>query len=252
MALNLIMFPGEKIPLNVLSEILKGGQDKVCEAGAIIAGGHTIDDFPPKYGLAVVGLIHPDEIITNASVKPGDVLILTKKIGVGTIMTGNRVGLVEDRSYIETLENMKMLNKEAARLMNKYAVKAATDITGFGLLGHALKMANASSVCLEIDVNNVQFYPQAMELIEQGCIPGACFRNKNYSKKHHSNIFFSPDLSYSETMLLHDPQTSGGMLITVKEENAFDLLQELKSTYPDSTIIGKATEFKDFNLNFRK
>ena len=259
MALNLIMFPDKRIPLEVLSDILQGGFDKVHEAGAIIGGGHTIDDFPPKYGLAVLGVIHPSKLITNANARVGDVLILTKPIGTGTIIAGKRLGLVYDKNYHIAIDVMKQLNNEVARLMNKFEVKAATDITGFGLLGHALKMAKASSVCLNIEVEKVPFIPQAIDLTEMGCIPGASFRNQSYVNNCHPphtvNGIHHPAYTakkvsqikggYNKMMLLYDAQTSGGMLIAVPEDKALGLLAELQATYPYSSIIGKAEKLEN-------
>ncbi|MCL1826420.1 MAG: selenide, water dikinase SelD [Candidatus Cloacimonetes bacterium] len=242
LALNLIMFPDQKIPLSVLSDILQGGQSKVAEASAIIIGGHTIDDFPPKYGLAVIGMVHPDKVITNAKSQAGDVLILTKPIGTGVILAGNRLKMAEKRSYDVAIDQMKHLNKEAAILMNKYQVLSATDITGFGLLGHALKMAKASSVCLNIDTHKIPFIAGAEDLIDMGCIPNGCFRNQKYASEMCAVV---EGIDYNKMMLCYDAQTSGGMLISVSESRSAELLQDLKQTYPHSEIIGTVTEYKD-------
>jgi len=240
LALNLIMFPDKNIPFNVLTDILQGGQDKVIEAGGIIAGGHTINDYPPKYGLAVLGLVALDNIITNSNAKEGDVLLLTKPIGTGVILAGERLKLVDSENSTITIENMKLLNKEAASLMNKYNVKAATDITGFGLLGHAFKMAKASFVCLNINVNKVQFIPQTIDLIDYGCIPGACFRNRNYMENYLDVI---SNVNYNKKMALFDAQTSGGLLISVDEKKVESLLQELKKSYPCTTVVGTVEKY---------
>ena len=257
MALNLIMFPAQKIPLEVLTEILKGGQDKVSEAEALILGGHTIEDYPPKYGLCVVGIVHPDKIVTNACAKAGDVIILTKPLGTGTIIAGRRLGLVSDENYQKALESMKQLNKEAAKIMNKYEIRCATDITGFGLLGHLLKMIKASNVSFELDIDKVPFLDGALELIEMGCIPGAAFRNKEYCDSSYKACLVKTAKkvclvktdaadndadNYNKSMLLYDPQTSGGMAICVPKEKAADMLEELKIHYPLSAIIGKIYE----------
>jgi len=246
LALNLIMFPSKKIPIDVLPEILKGGEDKVREAEALIVGGHTIDDFPPKYGLAVVGLIHPQKIITNSNAKAGDVLILTKPLGIGTILAAKRLDMISEKNYQKAIDNMKQLNKEAARIMNRYDVTCATDITGFGLLGHLVKMANGSSVSIRLDIDSVPFLDGALELIENGCIPGAAFRNKEYVENQSIAEEIIPALSikkhYNKTMMLYDPQTSGGMAICVPAKKANDMLKELKMTYPESAIIGQIEE----------
>ena len=242
LALNLIMFPSQKIPIEVLAEILKGGEDKVAEAEGLIVGGHTIDDYPPKYGLAVIGIIHPDKIISNAKAKDGDVLILTKAIGTGVIMAGKRLNLIKEEHYKIALNSMKQLNKEAANIMNKYDIECATDITGFGLLGHLIKMAKASSVCMNIDIEQVPFIDGALDLIEMGCIPGATFRNQQFVEADKINI---NNINYEKKMLLYDAQTSGGMLICAPKDKVSEMMNELKSFYPNTKIIGKVTKFDD-------
>ena len=235
MALNLIMFPSKDIPLDVLSEILKGGQDKVSEAGGLIAGGHTIDDYPPKYGLAVVGLVHPKKYITNAAAQIGDVLILTKPIGTGAILAGQRLNQVTEQDYQKALENMAQLNKYASEVMLRYGVKCATDITGFGLLGHLLKMAKASKVCMNIRADEVPLLSGAIELVKIGCIPGASFRNQRFVETHQIEI----NVNYEKKMLLYDAQTSGGMLICISEDKVQEIVADLRKIYPDTSVIGK-------------
>jgi len=241
LALNLIMFPTQKIPLQVLEEILNGGQDKINEAKGLIVGGHTIEDYPPKYGLAVLGLVHPKKIVTNAKAMPGDVLILTKPLGSGTIMAGKRLGLIEDQDYVSALNYMKQLNKEAREIMLRYQVQAATDITGFGLLGHLSKMALASKVYLHLDIDKVPFMKGALELTDEGCIPGASFKNQKFVESQALRHTLK-NCNYSRKMLLYDAQTSGGMLICAKEEIAQQALNCLRITYPESAIIGKVSK----------
>lgn len=234
-ALNLVCFPAN-IPLEVLKEILRGGIDKVKESGGVIAGGHTIVDDTPKYGLAVTGKVHPDKIITNAAAQPGDVLILTKPIGAGTIMAGHRIGEVDEKRYQVVLESMKQLNKNGAELMQQFGVKCATDITGFGLAGHALKMAMGSNVTIEIETKKVPLFEGAYDLIELGCIPGACFRNLEYVEDH---CVFDQSLDYNLKMLMFDAQTSGGLLICCPEERAMEMIHKLKQAgYNKSAVIG--------------
>ena len=172
LALNIMMFPAAKLPMEAYAEILKGGFDKAREAGVRIIGGHTIDDFPPKYGLAVVGYVHPGKIITNAGVRPGDSLILTKPLGTGVILAGHRLGMASEKDLSEALRFMKLLNKSGAEVMKKYNIKGATDVTGFGLAGHALKMAKASSVSLNINMRDVPLIGESYRLVDEGCIPG--------------------------------------------------------------------------------
>ncbi|HON10072.1 MAG TPA: selenide, water dikinase SelD [Chitinispirillaceae bacterium] len=239
-AMNLVMFPSKRIPLSVLKDILKGGQEKVSEAGGVIVGGHTIDDFPPKYGLAVTGTIHPEKIITNAAAQKGDLLILTKPLGTGVIIAGKRVGLVNETHYQAALDSMMLLNKRGAEIMQEFGVRCATDITGFGLLGHALKMADASGVTFLIESQTVPFFEGAYELAEMGCIPGAGFRNQEFIEK---NTEFARDLDYNRRMLLLDAQTSGGLFMSVPELYAGNVLKALReSGYPQSEIIGKVVE----------
>ncbi|MDD4141406.1 MAG: selenide, water dikinase SelD [Bacteroidales bacterium] len=238
MALNLTMFPTAKMPVEVLKNIVKGGYDKVTEAGAMIVGGHTIEDYPPKYGLAVVGTVHPDNLVTNANAVPNDVLILTKPLGVGVVMAAKKVDMADDKIYDLALNQMSTLNAFAASMMRKYHVKCATDVTGFGLLGHAYELAKASDVTLHINTKSLPVLPNVIQLLESGCIPGAAFRNKNYVESVSSTATFS------ELMLCCDAQTSGGLLMCVPSEKAQQLLAELQAC-PDtrnSSIIGKVSE----------
>lgn len=248
-ALNLIMFPSQKIPIEVLSEILKGGQDKVLEAGGITVGGHTIDDYPPKYGLAVIGLVHPDKVISNSAAKAGDILILCKAIGSGIILAGKKLNLITDIVFQKTIDNMKLLNKDASELMRKFNVKCATDITGFGLLGHCIKLARESNVCLNIDSEKVPYLDYAEDLADMGCIPGAVFRNQQYVESHPVNITCK---NYEKKTLLFDAQTSGGLLICVSSENANELLLQLRNNvYKDACIIGNVSNFEGQYLNVK-
>lgn len=248
LCLNIILFPSKNIPSEALYQILKGGQDKAAEAGAMIVGGHTIDDFPPKYGLAVVGIVHPDKVITNSNAKPGDTLILTKPLGMGVIVAGKRLGEVKEEDYQKALYNMKLLNKSGAELMQKYHANAATDITGFSLLGHALKMCRASNVSMEIESASLPILSGAYELAEFGCLPGAAFRNQDFAE---AEILFK-DVDYNLKMLAFDAQTSGGLLISCPSESAASLVQELKnSVNKDACIIGTVVEKRDKYITFK-
>jgi len=243
LALNIMMFPAAKLPMEAYAEILKGGFDKATEAGVRIIGGHTIDDFPPKYGLAVVGYIHPQKIITNAGVRAGDSLILTKPIGTGVIMAGHRLGMVSENDLTEAKRLMKLLNKTGAELMKKYKIKGATDITGFGLAGHALKMAKASKVSIKIIMKDVPLIGNSYSLVDDGCIPGASFRNLDYAEK---DIDFAPDLDYNLKMLAFDAQTSGGLLFSAQAEKVKEILEDLRNAgLPESKVIGSASKQKE-------
>ena len=239
LVLNLMMFPASRIPLEVFSAILKGGHDKVVEAGALVLGGHTIEDYPPKFGLAVVGTVHPDRLITNSGVKAGDLLILTKPLGSGIILAGQRSKLSEESTVRKALEYMKLLNKSGGEVMQQFNLKGATDITGFGLLGHAMRMADASGVTLRIDTQKLPHFPEALVLLEEGCIPGAAFRNLEFVKDH---TVFGSSLSYERKMLCCDAQTSGGLLMAVPGEKASEILEQLKTKagLVESAIIGEA------------
>lgn len=237
-AMNIVMFPSTRIPLEVLTAILHGGQDKVAEAGAVIVGGHTIDDYPPKYGLAVTGVVHPARIITNAAARPGDVLILAKPLGTGVITAGRRVGEAPDDAYRSALDSMKLLNRAAGEVMQKYDVRCATDITGFGLLGHALKLAESSGVTLELESSAIPLLPQALDLATLGCIPGAAFRNQAYAA---DRVSIAAGVTYERKMLMFDAQTSGGMFVCAPHASAQRILEDLiQAGYVHSAVVGEA------------
>jgi len=238
-ALNIVMFPA-KAPLSVLKEILKGSTDKVIEAGGVIIGGHTIVDDIPKFGLAVTGVIHPRKIITNAAAKPGDVLILTKPIGGGVILAGKRLNQIDEPRHKAVIDSMKLLNKEGAAIMQKYNIRCATDITGFGLIGHALKLAMASNVSIKLNAEDVPYFDGAFDLIEMACIPGACFRNLEFVEDH---CLFEKSLSFNHKMLMLDAQTSGGLLICCDKSKVNSLTEELKkSGFEKTTQIGEVVK----------
>lgn len=243
LALNIMMFPAKDLPMEVYAEILKGGFDKATEAGVRIIGGHTIDDSPPKYGLAVVGFIHPDKIITNAGARPRDKLILTKPIGTGILMAGQRLGMAKEADIEEAKRLMKLLNKSGAEVMKKHNLRGATDITGFGLAGHALKMARAGKVSIRINMKNVPLIGKTFNLVDEGCIPGASFRNLEYAENDTS---FAPDLDYNLKMIAFDAQTSGGLLMAVSPEKANSVIADLHSVgLTSSAIIGEVYEKQD-------
>ena len=239
LALNIMMFPAAKLPMEAYADIMKGGFDKATEAGVRIIGGHTIDDFPPKYGLAVVGYIHPEKIITNSGARPGDYLILTKPIGTGVILAGHRLGMASENDVTEAKRLMKLLNKSGAEVMKKHNIRGATDITGFGLAGHALKMAKASGVSLKINMKEVPLIGDAYKLVDDGCIPGASFRNLEYAEK---NIDFASDLDYNLKMIAFDAQTSGGLFFSAPPDKVNEILEDLQNTgLMNSKIIGNVT-----------
>ncbi len=243
LALNIMMFPSAKLPMEVYAEILKGGFDKATEAGVRIIGGHTIDDAIPKYGLAVVGYVHPDRIITNAGAEPGDHLILTKPVGTGIVMAAQRLGIARQADIEEAKEVMKLLNKTGAAIMKKFNIKGATDITGFGLAGHLLKMAKAGKVSVNVSMKKVPLIGQTYDLADEGCIPGASFRNLDFAE---AGIQFDPGLDYNLRMIAFDAQTSGGLLMSVAPGISGTVLQELHSAgLTSAAIIGEVTVLSD-------
>ncbi|MCU0378890.1 MAG: selenide, water dikinase SelD [Bacteroidales bacterium] len=246
LALNIMMFPSAEIPLEVYSEILRGGYDKAREAGVSIIGGHSIDDYPPKYGLAVIGTVHPDKIITNSGVREGELLILTKPVGTGIILAGHRMKMTTDDQDEEARRHMMRLNNDGAVLMQRYGVRGATDITGFGLAGHALKMARGSGVTIRINMGSVPLMSGVYDLVSQGCIPGAAFRNLDYAE---GDTLFGEGLDYNLRMISFDAQTSGGLLISVPEEKAAALLADLHAAgHPEAAVIGSAGSKRDVSL----
>lgn len=239
LALNIMMFPANGLPMEAYSNILKGGYDKATEAGVRIIGGHTIDDQVPKYGLAVVGLVSPKELITNAGAKKGDKLILTKPVGTGIIMAGHRFSMASDEELGEAKRFMKMLNKSGAAVMKRYNIKGATDITGFGLAGHALKMARASKVAMKIDMRSIPLLDGTLRLVDEGCIPGACFSNLNYAENFTA---FAEGMDYNLKMIAFDAQTSGGLLISVPSDEAPGMVKDLISEgLLFASVIGEVT-----------
>ena len=238
-ALNIVMFPNNKVPMDVYAQILLGGNDKVSEAGAVIVGGHTIDDDVPKYGLAVTGTVHPNKFTANSNAEPGDVLLLTKPVGTGVVITGKSEGEVSEEYYRIALNYMKMLNKSAAEVMQKYDVRAATDVTGFSLIGHSKNIASASDVTLRIDSSKVPLLPGAYELADLGCIPGASFKNQRFLEQFCE----VQEIDYNIKMLMFDAQTSGGILMCIKPEFVESALQDLlQNGCPDSAVIGEVID----------
>jgi len=240
LALNIMMFPASKLPMEAYADILRGGFDKATEAGVRIIGGHTIDDSPPKYGLAVVGYVNPGRIITNSGARAGDNLILTKPLGTGVIMAGQRLGMTDEKDVSEALRLMKLLNNTGAAVMKKYNVRGATDITGYGLAGHALKMARSSKVTLNLNMKEVPLIGRTYDLVDEGCIPGASFRNLEYAE---IDIDFAREIDYNLKMIAFDAQTSGGLLICASRDDTEKILDDLKEAgLSSAAVIGNVVE----------
>ncbi|MFW5753787.1 MAG: selenide, water dikinase SelD [Marinilabiliaceae bacterium] len=238
LTLNLLMFSSEKMSLDVFETILKGGHSKINEAGALAMGGHTIEDHPPKYGLAVVGTVHPGQLITNAAARPGDLLVLTKPLGTGILVAAQRLKMVNSDAYRAGLAQMKILNRLGRDVMKKYGVKCATDVTGFGLLGHALKMAEASGVSLAIQSRRLPLLEQVAQLTRDGCLPGAAFRNLDFVR---SSLHVARDVDTSLKMVAADAQTSGGLLMCVPPARVENVLAGLKASgmHDQASVIGE-------------
>ena len=224
-AMNIVCFPKKTMDKSILKEVLKGGLDKIHEAGALLVGGHSVDDLELKYGLSVTGIVHPDKVTTNAGARPGDRLILTKPIGTGIIATALKGKAASPEAEALMIEVMIELNKAGAEAMEEVGVHACTDITGFGLLGHALEMAVASHCGLLIRADQVPVIPQAMEYARMGLVPGGTHANRNYCR--HS-LMVDTGIQPYLLDILSDAQTSGGLLIAVPAEKDRELLERLK------------------------
>lgn len=241
LALNLLMFPNGKLPLDAVKGILEGGNDKVTEAGATIVGGHSIDDKEPKYGLSVTGFARPEEILSN-SASEGDLLVLTKKLGMGILTTAAKVDLLSDDEVAAIQANMARLNKYAREAMKGVKVDGCTDVTGFSLMGHAAEMARAGNVTLELYSHKVPIFPRAIEMAEMGIIPAGAYRNRDYVKDDIIE-FLSKDPNKDSKMraltdCLYDPQSSGGLLIAVKEDQLPRLQEQLGEQGCQNEVIG--------------
>lgn len=247
LAMNLMCFPS-CLPLDVVRAILQGGYEKVAEAGAVIAGGHTIEDQEPKYGLCVSGFAHPDRILANSSAKAGDVLILTKPLGSGVMTTAAKADLLSAGQYEQMISVMKRLNRAACEAMIPCRPSACTDVTGFGLLGHAFEMARGSGVTLEIEQARVPLMDGVTALAREGIIPAGAYRNRGYLADH---VEFGPGVAQECEDLLFDPQTSGGLLISVAAPRARELLDRLESYSETGWIVGEALPYDGISIRVR-
>ena len=236
-ALNLIMFPTQKLDISFLKEILRGGFDKVSEAGASVAGGHSVDDNEPKYGLAVTGVIHPDHILTNCGAKEGDALILTKPLGTGVLFNACRSKKLPFRDLEQILPTVASLNKKAIEVALNFDIHACTDITGFGIIGHSLEMAKGSGIQVNLFYDRLQFYPNALQMYRRGETTGSNKANRKLAEGLFKKI---KKLFREEEELLFDPQTSGGLLLSLPSDKSDSLIQELKKAGIESaSLVGK-------------
>lgn len=239
-ALNIVCFPN-CLNMNILGEILRGGADKVLEAGAVIVGGHTVQDDEPKYGLSVTGIVHPDKVLKNYGAETGDILILTKPIGLGIINTAIKAKIASKEAYEKAVKVMVYLNKYAGEIITDYNITSCTDITGFSLIGHAYEMAEPSKKTFRIFKDAIPFIKEAKEYASMGLIPAGCYENKRYLE---GKYLLKNVESWMEDILF-DPQTSGGLLISCKEKDYIDILTRLENLEVESAVIGRVEDFND-------
>lgn len=244
-ALNIVAFPSKKLPLEVLEEILRGGADKVREAGINVVGGHSIDDPEPKYGLVVTGIVHPEKVVANSTAKAGDVLILTKPLGIGIITTAIKREKASKAAIEKVVSVMSALNKEASEAMIEVGVSAATDITGFGLLGHLLEMVQGSGVGARIYLDKIPVIKETWEYVKEGIVPGGTRSNLDYV---NPCVQWGDGISEEEKLVLSDAQTSGGLLISVHKEKEGAMLKALNNRGVTGTVIGEIIEGKSIEV----
>jgi len=241
LALNILCL-AKDMDAHTVQEILRGGYDKAYEAGAIITGGHTIQGAEPIYGLAVSGFVHPERVLTNSGAKPGDVLILTKPLGIGILTTAAKADLVDDPVLQKIYRQMATLNKAARDIMIRYPAHCCTDVTGFALLGHCCEMAQGSECSIHLRVQDIPFHPEAYEMAQMGFIPAGAYRNRDFAEKH---VRVMGDIPRAMQDICYDPQTSGGLLMAIPESDASACLSELREQIPEAAIIGYITERSD-------
>ena len=238
-ALNVVGFPKGKMPLEVLGEILRGGAEKAREAGVVVIGGHSIIDPEVKYGMAVTGVIHPERVIRNVGSKPGDALVLTKALGTGIITTAVKKGTATGRSVKAAIAAMTTLNRMASLVMREFTVHACSDVTGYGLLGHAQEMAGRGDVTIELHSRALPLLHGAVRLAELGNLTGGCKRNRDYLT---GKVHVDPGIRQGLVEVAFDPQTSGGLLIAVPSSEATELVGRLRDTaVTEATIVGHVT-----------
>ena len=234
LAMNLLAFPS-CLPLEAVGEILAGGASKVAEAGAVIAGGHSIEDPEPKYGLCVTGLVHPHRVLTNSGGKEGDILVLTKPLGTGILTTAAKAELLEEGDYREMVAVMTTLNRAAAEAAVPLRPNACTDITGFGLMGHAKELAEGSGLTVELWPNRVPILPKALELARDGIIPAGAYRNLDFAGPE---VERAGEFPQEVLDCLYDPQTAGGLLVSIPEDRAEELLRRLADSGVSAAAVG--------------
>ncbi len=246
--LNLVCYDSCNIESHELRSILMGGLDAVREAGAVIVGGHTVDDPEMKFGLSVTGIVEEKNLTRNNNAKPGDRLILTKPLGMGILTTANKVDMASEKIMETAARIMAMLNRGAAAAMNEIGVHSATDVTGFGLIGHALEMARASEVTFHLITGTIPFLSEAVDLAGMGLIPAGSYNNRRYARNH---VSFESKLSDDQKMVYFDAQTSGGLLISSPPEKVQSLLGKIRENGAgDAEIIGEVVEKEEKYIIF--
>lgn len=247
LALNILCFPN-CLPTDVMEEILKGGADKVIEAGAVLIGGHSVEDNEPKYGLSVTGKVHPNKILTNKGSKPGDRLILTKPLGSGILNTAIKAEMITPEAYREVLKVMTLLNDTGINAVEDAKVNACTDITGFGLVGHAVEMAEGSEMSMLLYADKIPYIAEAKEKAEMGLIPGGMYRNKSY---YSTKVEMRKTFDESLQDIFYDPQTSGGLLLSIPADEADKVLERLRKKHPcEYAEIGRVIEKEEKSVIF--
>jgi selenium donor protein len=239
MALNVVNFPRDRLPLDYLGQIVKGGADKAAEAGVPILGGHSVDDPEPKYGLVAIGLVHPEKVVSNRGARPGDALVLTKPLGIGIISTAIKQGAIRPESMQRAVDSMLTLNRAAMEAMLAVSVNAATDVTGFGLLGHLAEMLRASQVGARIEAAAVPLLPDVPRLARDGLVPGGSRRN---FEGLGAFVDWAEDLDEPTRLILCDAQTSGGLLISIARERSERLLAELSERGASGVVVGQIVD----------
>lgn len=238
LALNVAALP-EDLPPEISAEIIRGGAEKAREAGVVIAGGHTVKDREPKYGLVVIGFVHPQKMLSKGGLKPGDALVLTKPLGFGVTTTALKREQADEKDVLEAVNWMKQLNEKACQLAVEFDLRGATDITGYSLLGHATEMAEASGVALKFEFNKIPFISGARKYAEMGCFAGGAFDNKTHFEP---KVGFSGSIDEQAQMLLFDPQTSGGLLMGVPQEKLDSLRTKADKLGQKIWVIGKVQQ----------
>jgi len=241
LALNILCVP-ETMPEDTIRDILRGGYDAAYEAGVIITGGHTIRGAEPIYGLAVSGFVYPEKVLTNSGAKPGDALILTKRLGVGVLTTGAKADMADPAVMERVYRQMATLNKAARDVIVRYPANSCTDVTGFALIGHSFEMAQGSGCTLHLTTDTIPFYQEALELAAMGLVPAGAYRNRSFAEH---GVQVTRDIPLAMQDILYDPQTSGGLLVSMPHEYAESCLAALREVSPDSAIVGYVTEKQD-------